>query len=100
MNKKSPTENQEPRGSVEIFPPDAEDESPSRIWIASGSRRIKIVKLGPVTGALAALAVAAILLLGFAFLTGALVILVPIAGLLALGAWLSGVLGHPFKRLR
>jgi hypothetical protein len=100
VSKQPSPEIEEPKGPVEIFPPDAEDESPSRIWIASGSRRIKVVKLGPVTGALAALAVIAILLSGFAFMTGALLILIPVGALLAAGAWLSGLLGNPFKRLR
>jgi hypothetical protein len=49
---------------------------------------------------LLALAVGVVLLCGFIFLSGALLFLLPIVGLLAAGAALSGFLGNPFRRLR
>jgi hypothetical protein len=87
-------------GRMEIIPPDAPPRDQSRIWIASGSHHVKIVKLGPFGSLLMALAIGLILLLGLAFFASAFLILVPLAALLAAGAYLSGKFGNPFKRLR
>ena len=38
--------------------------------------------------------------LGFLFIGGVMLMLLPIAGLLTMGAVLSGFLANPFKRLR
>lgn len=96
-----------PRGQVEIIPPGEERRqerfddvgSSSRIWISNGGT-VKIVKLGPVTGTLLLLAVLAVLALSFFFLSGLLLVLIPVAALVGVGAYLSGLLGDPFRRLR
>ncbi len=100
MGRNIPPEDDE-SGRVEIIPPDAPYRDQSRVWIASGSHRVKIVKLGPLGSLLMAIAIGLVLLLGLAFLTSAFLILVPIVALLAAAAYISGKLGaDPFKRLR
>jgi hypothetical protein len=89
-----------PRGRVEILPPGDEQSSSGRFSYSSGYGTIKIVKLGPFASVLLALAVGVVLLCGFIFLSGALLFLLPIVGLLAAGAALSGFFGNPFRRLR
>lgn len=90
----------EPKGEIEIIPPGEDDDASSRIWIAAGSRRIKVVKLGPFGSLLLTLAGGLFLLLGLAFFTGVFLILAPLALLLAGAAYLTGRLENPFKRLR
>lgn len=89
-----------PKGEVEIIPPGEDEEPSSRIWIATGSHRIKVVKLGPFGSLLLAMAAGLVLLLGLAFFTSAFLILAPVAALLAGAAYISGRLGNPFKRLK
>jgi hypothetical protein len=100
MSLNRPPDPMEPRGSVEIIPPGEETRESSRIWIAGGSHRVKIVKLGPFGSLLMAVAIGLVLLLGLAFFASAFLIIVPVAALLAAAAYLSGKLGNPFKRLR
>jgi hypothetical protein len=91
----------EQSGRVEIIPPDAPFHDHSRVWVASGSHRVKIVKLGPFGSLMTALAIGLVLLLGVVFLTSAFLILVPVVALLAAAAYISGKLGNnPFNRLR
>jgi riboflavin kinase/FMN adenylyltransferase len=92
----------EPRGTVEIIPPTSQqDDPPAQIWMSSNMGRVKIVKLGPVSGALMLIFVCLFIALIFAFFTGAFLILFPIGILLGLGAWVSGLLGgNPFRRLK
>jgi hypothetical protein len=90
---------EEPKGEVEIIPP-GEDGASSRIWIATGAHSVKVVKLGPFSGLLLALAIGLIMALGLVFLSGVFLILVPVVALLGVGAWLSGLLGGSFRRLR
>ena len=89
-----------PRGRVEILPPEDDQPSSGRFSYSTGYGTIKIVKLGPFASVLLALAVGVVLLCGFIFLSGALLFLLPVVGLLAAGAALSGLLGNPFRRLR
>ncbi len=93
-------EKYEPRGRIDILPPGDEEEDASRIFIATGSHRVKIVKLGPFGTLMMMAAVALLMLLGFMFFTSALLIILPVAALLAAGAYVSGLIGNPFKRLR
>ena len=89
-----------PRGDIEILPPEHDQSSSGRVLYSAGHGTIKIIKLGPFASVLLALAVGVVLLCGFIFLSGALLFLLPIVGLLAAGAALSGFLGNPFRRLR
>lgn len=89
-----------PRGRIEILPPEDDQPSSGRFSYSTGYGTIKIVKLGPFASVLLAMAVGVVLLCGFIFLSGALLFLLPVVGLLAAGAALSGLLGNPFRRLR
>ena len=90
-----------PRGEVEILPP----ENRSGPWGDAVYRTrsfgtVKIVRLGPVGGALLGFGFLGLITLGFLFLSGLMLLLLLIAGFLTFGAILSGVLANPFKRLR
>jgi hypothetical protein len=98
MTKDKQDQVETPRGRVEILPP--EDDRSSSGRYSTGYGTIKVVKLGPVGSVLLALAVGVVLLCGFVFLSGALLFLLPIVGLLAAGAAVSAFLGNPFRRLR
>ncbi len=100
MTEDNPDQVETPRGRVEILPPEDEQSSSGRFSHSTGYGTIKIVKLGPFASVLLALAVGVALLCGFVFLSGALLFLLPVVGLLAAGAALSGLLGNPFRRLR
>ncbi|PWB83750.1 MAG: hypothetical protein C3F11_04945 [Methylocystaceae bacterium] len=99
MPQNNQPEAEEPRGSVEIIPPHAETRSSSRIWIATGSHRVKVVKLGPLGSILLAFGFALALALGFIFLTGAFLVLIPVVAVLGAIAYLTGASGNPFRRL-
>jgi len=90
-----------PRGEVEILPPENR-KGPWGDAVYSTKRfgTVKIVRVGPVGGALLGLGFFGLITLGFLFLSGVMLLLLPIAGVLTLGAVLSGVLANPFKRLR
>ena len=101
MGRNNLPEDDEESRRIEIIPPDAPYRDHSRVWVASGSHRIKIVKLGPFGSLVMAIAIGLVLLMGLFFLTSAFLILVPVVALLAAAAYISGKLGHdPFKRLR
>ncbi len=82
-----------PRGHVEILPPEDETPSSRRVFYSSGFGTIKVVKLGPLASAAMALGVLVVLLLGFFFLGGALLLLIPISLFLAALAFLSRSFG-------
>ena len=90
-----------PRGEVEILPPDNRN-GPWGDAVYSTKRfgTVKIVRLGPVGSALLGLGLLSMMTFGFLFLSGVMLLLLPIAGVLTLGAVLSGVIANPFKRLR
>ena len=90
---------------IEIIPPgqeaDSSSSASSRIWISTGGGQVKFVKLGPFGTLVLGLATLALLGLGFFLLSGLFLILLPIAALLGVGAWLSGLIGAGgAKRLR
>lgn len=89
-----------PRGEVEILPPEEETARSGGFIYTNSSGAVHVYKLGPVGAALAGLAVLLFLILGFLFLGGALLLLLPVAAVLTLGAVFSGLIGNPFKRLR
>lgn len=99
MSQNTQPEAEEPRGQVEIIPPGPEARGSSRIWISTGSHRVKVVKLGPIGSALLALALLVALAVGFIFLTGVFLVLVPIVVVLGAIAYLTGASGNPFRRL-
>jgi len=90
-----------PRGEVEILPPE-DRASPwgDAVYTTKRFGTVKIVRLGPVGGALLGLGLLLMMTFGFLFLGGVMLLLLPIAGVLTLGAVLSGVLANPFRRLR
>jgi hypothetical protein len=103
MTKDNPNRVETPRGRIEILPPEDDRSSSGRFAYSAGYGKIKIIKLiklGPFASVALALAVGLVLLFGFIFLSGALLFLLPIIGLVAAGAALSGFLSNPFRRLR
>lgn len=93
------------KGEIEIIPPgenaDYSASSSSRIWVSTGRGEVKFVKLGPFGTLVAGLATLALLGLGFFLLSGLFLILLPIAAVLGVGAWLAGLIGAgSTRRLR
>lgn len=99
MSESQSPQPEKPSGEVEIIPPHVETQASSRIWISTGSHRVKVVKLGPIGSALLALGLAIALALGFIFLTGVFLVLVPVVLVLGAIAYLTGASGNPFRRL-
>jgi len=91
-----------PRGEVEILPPEKREGPWSdAVYTTRRFGTVKVVRLGPVGGALLGFGFLGLIALGFLFLSGLMLLLLPIAGLLTMGAVLSGLFGiNPFKRLR
>lgn len=92
----------EEKREIEIIPPGEEfrEETVSRIWISSGGGEVKFVKLGPFGSVMLGLGLLLALGVGLFFLSGLFLILVPVAAVLGLGAYFSGLLGGAFKRLK
>lgn len=93
------------RRDIEIIPPgeDSRDDYPAsgRIWISTGGGEVKFVKLGPFGALMAGLGLLCLLGFGFFFLTSLFLVLVPVAAVLGVGAYLAGLVGAgPFRRLR
>ena len=93
------------RHDIEIIPPGEnprDDYATSgSIWISSGGGEVKFVKLGPFGAMMVGLGVLCLLGLGFFFLTSLFLILVTVAAVLGVGAYLAGLVGAgPFRRLR
>jgi hypothetical protein len=90
-----------PKGQIEILPPE-EDDRPigGGFEYSSGFGRVKIVRLGPLSSLAVFAAICLAMALGLVFIGGALLFILPIAGLLAAGAALYGLFGNQFKRLR
>jgi hypothetical protein len=85
----------EPKGRVEIIMP-GEERSAMRVWVATNSHEIRVVKLSPLQSFGVAIGLLLVLWLGFLFLSGVFLILAPFALLVAAGAYIAGLLG--FKR--
>ena len=81
------------RGEVEILPPENEEPSYGRVFYSAGRGTVKIVKLGPFGSALLALALGLALMLGFLFLGGMLMILIPLLAIGGVGAYLASRFG-------
>ncbi|WP_292527899.1 hypothetical protein [Methylocystis sp.] len=84
--------NEEPKGRVEIILPGEETDA-SRIWVATGAGRVKVVKLSPWQSLLVTAALLLFLFIGFTLLSGAFLVLLVIAVVAAGFAYLAGLLG-------
>jgi len=82
----------EPEGRVEIIMP-GEERSAMRVWVATNSHEIKVVKLGPLQSLAIGIVILLILWLGFLFLSGVFLIVAPIALVAAAVAYVAGRLG-------
>lgn len=84
------------KGEFEILPPFKEREpGAGRIFYSTGRGSVKIVRLGPFGAIALMLGIGLVLSFSFLFLSGLLLLLVPLAVLGAAGAYLSG----GFRRL-
>jgi hypothetical protein len=81
-----------PNGRIEIVMP-GNEHSAVRVWVATNSAEVRIVKLGPFGTFLVIFGLLAVLWLGFLFMSGVLLIVVPFFIAIALGAYLIGLLG-------
>jgi len=88
---------EEPKGRVEIILPGEETDA-SRIWVATGASRVKVVKLSPLQSLIVTAALLLFLFIGFTLLSGAFLVLLVIAVVAGGLAYLAGLLG--LKRLR
>ncbi len=70
--------NEEPKGRVEIILPGEETDA-SRIWVATGAGRVKVVKLSPWQSLIVTAALLLLLFIGFTLLSGAFLVLLVIA---------------------
>lgn len=83
------------KGRIEIIMP-GEEHSAIRVWVATNSNAIKVVKLGPLQSFAVLVGLLIFLWLGFLFMSGVLLIMVPLVIVIAAGAYLIGLLG--FRR--
>ncbi|TLG76876.1 hypothetical protein [Methylocystis sp. B8] len=83
---------EEPKGRVEIILPGEETEA-SRLWVATGAGRIKVVKLSPWQSLIVTAALLLFLFIGFTLLSGAFLVLLLIAVVVGGFAYLAGLLG-------
>jgi hypothetical protein len=91
----------EAKGEIEILPPEEQDRPvDGGFSYSSGFGRVKIIKLGPFASLALFAAISLALALGLVFIGGALLFILPIAGLLAAGAAVYSLFGNQFKRLR
>lgn len=98
-----PTPKTAPRTEPEIIPPGADSRATSRIWVASdsyGARRIYSARLGPVGLILLALAIGTLSVMTLVLLLGALLIWVPIVGLVVAASIISGIFRRPPRGFR
>jgi hypothetical protein len=84
--------NEEPKGRVEIILPGEETDA-SRIWVATGAGRVKVVKLSPWQSLIVTAALLLLLFIGFTLLSGAFLVLLVIAVAAGGLAYLAGLLG-------
>lgn len=99
MSENAPREPEEPKGTVEIIPPGDETRASSRVFFSTGSQRVRVVKLGPFGSMVLAAALALAMALGFIFLTGIFLVLIPVVVVFGAIAYLTGASGNPFRRL-
>ncbi|MCQ4189026.1 MULTISPECIES: hypothetical protein [Methylocystis] len=83
---------EEPKGRVEIILPGEETDA-SRIWVATGAGRVRVVKLSPWQSLIVTAALLLLLFIGFTLLSGAFLVLLVIAVAAAGVAYLAGLLG-------
>lgn len=83
---------EEPKGRVEIILPGEETEA-SRLWVATGAGRVRVVKLSPWQSLIVTAALLLFLFIGFTVLSGAFLVLLLIAVVVGGFAYLAGLLG-------
>jgi hypothetical protein len=84
----------------EIIPPGADLAGDSRIWVSAGphqTMRIRITRLGPVSTALLMLMIGILGLAGLLLVLGFALVCLAAAGVLVVGAIVSGIL-HSLSR--
>jgi hypothetical protein len=78
-----------PPHKVEILPPERGDRPDGRIHDSWERSTVKIVRLGPLGGLMMMLALGAMFVFGFVFLSGMLVLLIAAFALLGGGAYVA-----------
>ena len=94
MNGDDKNSVERPPGRVEILPPEDKLHSSGRIFYSSNFGSVKIVKLGPLASAAVAVGALIVLALGFLFLSGALLLLIPLTLILGALAFFSRGFGR------
>jgi hypothetical protein len=87
----------------EIIPPGAGSRSRSGVWVAHsgyGYRRVYVSRIGPLGLIFLGVAIGALSLFAILLLVGAVLIWLPIIGLIALAAIVSSVLRGPSRHPR
>lgn len=83
---------EEPKGRVEIILPGEESEA-SRVWVATNTTQIKVIKLSPGQSLVVAAGLLLFLFLGFTLLSGAFLIMLFFAVIAGAVAYVAGKLG-------
>lgn len=83
---------EEPKGRVEIILPGEETDA-SRIWVATGAGKVRVVRLSPFQSLIVTAALLLFLFIGFTLLSGAFLVLLLIAVVAGGFAYLAGLLG-------
>ncbi|MFO1126324.1 MAG: hypothetical protein U1E25_14335 [Methylocystis sp.] len=83
---------EEPKGRVEIILPGEETDA-SRIWVATGAGKVRVVRLSPFQSLIVTAALLLLLFIGFTLLSGAFLVLLLIAVVAGGFAYLAGLLG-------
>jgi len=95
VNERHEGESRPSKHEVEILPPLKEDRG---FYYSTTRGTVKIVRLGPLGSLAVALTVGLVLALGFLFLSGMFLLLIPVVLLGGVGAYLAGRFGG-FGRL-
>jgi hypothetical protein len=90
-------------GEPEIIPPGARPDRRTRIWVAEdrdayGYRRIHVSRSGPLSLVLLGMVLGAGALIALVLLLGAVLLWLPLIGLIAVVAVVAGILRGPSRR--
>ncbi len=81
-----------PDGRIEFVMP-GDEHSAIRVWMATNSKGIRIIKLGPLQSFLVFVGLLTFLWLGVVFMSGLLLIFIPLVIAIVAGGYLIGLLG-------
>ncbi len=81
-----------PKGRIEFVMP-GDEHSAIRVWMATNSRELRVVRLGPLQSFLVFVGLLTFLWLGVVFMSGVLLIFIPLVIAVVAGAYLVGLLG-------